>query len=105
MCDIASAIIFIHTQMPQITHGNIRAVGASQLFTVYKSLTEQKSNILVDGEGRVYVSDIGIRLILSTPKQPGYELRWAAPEKVLNDQPHNTQCDVWSFAATIYEVI
>lgn len=64
-----------------------------------------KSNILVDQTGKVYLSDIGVYKALSMPDQSDREVRWKAPEMVLENKPHSTACDVWSFAMTVLEVL
>ncbi|KAF9449644.1 kinase-like protein [Macrolepiota fuliginosa MF-IS2] len=84
---VARALEYMHKQSPPILHGNIKG-----------------SNILVDEAGRVYLSDIGVYEALSLPNQVDLEVRWKAPEKLLNNQPHSAACDVWSFAMTILEV-
>lgn len=64
-----------------------------------------KSNILVDRTEKAYLTDIGIYKALSNPDQVDPEVRWKAPEIVLDNKPHSTACDVWSFAMTILEVL
>jgi serine/threonine protein kinase len=62
--------------------------------------------VLVDRDGIVYVSDIGIFDAVTSPGPLAlvHELRWSAPEKVLYQEEHTPACDVWSFGMTVIEV-
>jgi serine/threonine protein kinase len=62
--------------------------------------------VLVDRDGIVYLSDIGIFEAVMSPGPLALvnELRWSAPEKVLYQEEHTPACDVWSFGMTVIEV-
>ncbi|KAF8959879.1 kinase-like domain-containing protein [Flammula alnicola] len=109
---VASALSFLHSQSPPITHGKL-----------------QGSNILISDAGEPLLTDIGMRnlpypqdLTMASTHESLQEVRWMAPELI--DPPPtstpvavhsqtgdenvycvSTQSDVHSFAMTVLELM
>jgi hypothetical protein len=66
------------------------------------------ANILLDEHWRPKISDFGVSRFVSTEGPPTAEsgtLRYAAPEQFVEDTPHTTKTDVFSFGYILYEII
>ncbi|KAG8951509.1 hypothetical protein FRC04_006041 [Tulasnella sp. 424] len=89
LCDIASAIAYLHSL--EIVHGDIKA-----------------RNILVSQDGDVRLCDFGLSKYSSWTTSEGRKgagtIRWQSPE-LLFDQSKSFKSDVYAFGITIYEVL
>ncbi|KAG8902811.1 hypothetical protein FRC01_009463 [Tulasnella sp. 417] len=89
LCDIASAIAYLHSL--EIIHGDIKA-----------------RNILVSQDGEVRLCDFGLSKHSSWTTSEGRKgagtIRWQSPE-LLFDEPKSFKSDVYAFGITTYEVL
>ncbi|KAG9043647.1 hypothetical protein FS837_009307 [Tulasnella sp. UAMH 9824] len=89
LCDIASAIAYLHSL--EIIHGDIKA-----------------RNILVSQDGEVRLCDFGLSKYSSWTTSEGRKgagtIRWQSPE-LLFDESKSFKSDVYAFGITIYEVL
>ena len=67
------------------------------------------ANILLDGNGRAWLSDFGLSSPMesptasSAPGNPIGTLRYLAPERF--DRPHDARSDIYSLGLTLYELV
>ncbi|KAF8996424.1 kinase-like domain-containing protein [Cyathus striatus] len=96
LCDVASALNYMHSRTPPITHGKIRA-----------------SNILISDTGEACITDIGLGSIflpgqLEMTTDTIQDARWTAPEVILHEggELSYDRCaaDVYRLGMTILEV-
>ncbi|KIO20360.1 hypothetical protein M407DRAFT_29992 [Tulasnella calospora MUT 4182] len=89
LCDIASAIAYLHSL--EIIHGDIKA-----------------RNILVSQDGEIRLCDFGLSKYSSWTTSEGRKgagtIRWQSPE-LLFDEPKSFKSDVYAFGITTYEVL
>ncbi|KAG8988363.1 hypothetical protein FRB90_002796, partial [Tulasnella sp. 427] len=89
LCDIASAIAYLHSL--SIIHGDIKA-----------------RNILVSQDGGIRLCDFGLSKYSSWTTSEGRKgagtIRWQAPE-LLFDEHKSFKSDVYAFGITVYEVL
>nr|CDS28439.1 tyrosine protein kinase Src42A [Hymenolepis microstoma] len=81
----------IHLESLNIVHMDLRA-----------------ENVLVNGEGKVKISDFGLTQIIGSDmncKIEKFPARWAAPEIMLNQAKYTTKSDVWSFGVLLFEIL
>ena len=96
MLQVSEVLEYIHTRDPEIIHGDIKP-----------------ANIILTESGHVKVCDLGLSKIrqrntetISSTAEPGCGTPlYMAPELLLQHKPTSVKTDIYSFGATLYEVI
>ncbi|KAF9443484.1 kinase-like protein [Macrolepiota fuliginosa MF-IS2] len=92
--DIISGLEYLHSK--HVVHGDLKG-----------------ANVLVNASQRACLADFGLSTICTnntlpfvqtTNNNPGYTLRWAAPE-ILASSKQSKESDIWAFGSVCYEVL
>lgn len=91
--DVSSGLAYLHSFNPTIVHHDIKP-----------------ANVLIDDNNNYAITDFGISSH-SGLNPDGYDenqsgtTAYMAPERFLDDYESSTESDMWSFGATLYELI
>jgi hypothetical protein len=89
ICDIVLGMRYVHSQ--GILHRDLKP-----------------SNILLDDNWRAKISDFGVSRPISAEDPPTADtgtIGYAAPEQLVENAPHTTKTDVFTFGLILYEII
>lgn len=92
--DVASGLNRLHTNQPQIIHQDIKP-----------------ANILIDDNDNFSITDFGISAKKSVGQNEYYDdensgtFAYMAPERFTDDSDPMPPSDIWSFGATLYEIL
>jgi serine/threonine protein kinase len=107
----AHGLKYLHTQSPALIHGDVKAVCVLVIF-VQLVVTFRQSNILIDNDGSIRLTDFGLISISETENfrttivQGGRgSTRWMAPELFQTGIKKSRSSDIYAFGMTIIEVI
>lgn len=93
IADVSAGLSYLHSYNPTIVHHDIKP-----------------ANILIDDNGKFVITDFGISTHSGLNKD-GYDdgqsgtMAYMAPERFKEDYESMPESDIWSFGATLYELV
>ena len=91
--DVSAGLAYLHAFSPTIVHHDIKP-----------------ANVLIDDSGNYAITDFGISSHRGLNRE-GYDdshsgtMAYMAPERFLDDYESMPESDIWSFGATLYELV